>query len=136
MFPAFFFYFFGSNMMKWKLFKNMHINHENISHPLRISLIFPLHISLCIAPLIMFEASSNTSLIQRYFAPYVRPMWSCIQTTGLVTQNQPSGQSPKLPYTSRGFQEYKNPSLREAQEAESVMCSDARKQKSVTFLYQ
>lgn len=48
-----------------------------------------------------------------------------------------SGLPPELPYTSKGLQEYKNPSLREAQEeAESVMCSDARKQKSVTFLYQ
>lgn len=129
--------FFCNNIMKWKLFKNMHINHENICHPLHISLTFPLHISLCIAPLIMFEASSNTSLIQRNFALYVRPTWSCTQTMGLVTQNQPSGKSPELPYTSRVFQEYRNPSLREAQEgAESVMCSDARKQKSVTFLNQ
>jgi len=38
----------------------------------------------------------------------------------------------------KGLQEHsKNPSLREAQEeAESVMCSGAGKQKSVTFLYQ
>ena len=50
----------------------------------------------------------------------------------------PQGYLLNFPYTSKGLQEYnKNPSLREAQEeAETVMCSDAGKQKSVTFLYQ
>lgn len=62
---------------------------------------------------------------------------------GMYTNNgvcnaEPSGLSPEFPSTSKGLQEYyESPYLREAQEeAESVMCSHAGKQKSVTFSYQ
>lgn len=67
-----------------------------------------------------------------------------MQTIGFVMQN-PQGYLLNFLTLVRGCknttriqQEYnKNPSLREAQEeAESVMCSDAGKQKSVTFFYQ
>lgn len=61
-----------------------------------------------------------------------------LYTNNRVCNAESSGLSPELPYMSKRLQGYnKNPSLREAQEeAESVMCSDAGKQKSVTFLYQ
>lgn len=59
-------------------------------------------------------------------------------TNNRVCNAESLGLSPEFPSTSKGLQEYyRSPYLREAQEeAESAMCSDAGKQKSVTFLYQ
>lgn len=114
---------------EWKIFVTLFIFHT-YSH-----FIFPCSDS--ISPSIIFwslllETFSDTDKFHSIFRGNVS-----LETKTRVCNAKSAGLPPELLYTSKGLQEYKTPSLREAQEkAESVMCSDARKQQNVTFLYQ